>query len=96
MGFNCPLCHKNVNCFLPINPETCSKRVWDISWNVMNALMVTQFEKYDITSMFSVLFDAYIENKGISRIITEGLPGSDSKRKEQVEAYFDELITNVF
>ena len=46
--------------------------------------------------MFSVLFDAYIENKGISRIITEGLPGSDSKRKEQVEAYFDELITNVF
>ena len=96
MSFNCPLCNKNVNCFLPINPESTSKKVWNQCWNFLNALLVAHLEITDVQSLFSLFFDAYIENKGISRIIMEGLQTSDLKRKEKVGYYFESLITNSF
>ena len=96
MGFACPLCSKNINCFLPINPDNTEKKVWNMTWNILNALMVCQFEMCEVQSLFSLLFEAFVENKGISRLILEGLPNYEGKRRDKVDNYFDSLIVNIF
>lgn len=67
-----------------------------MTWNILNALMVCQFEMCEIQSLFSLLFEAFVENKGISRLILEGLPNYEGKRRDKVDNYFDSLIVNIF
>ena len=96
MEFQCPLCKENVNCFLPYRPNRASKLSLEICWNVINAVLVSNFNVYETGCLFEVLLISLIQSLGFTELLSARKSKSIIKLKNKTVMYMIDMLTCIY
>ena len=88
-------CKESVNFFLPFRPNRGSSTAWEISWNVINAVLVYN-NCYQTGSLFEVLLDGLLDSLGFAELVASHKSKTTVKFKNKIDNYLIESLTFLY
>ena len=98
-SFNCGICQQRVNCFLPIQPNAenpVGRKAYDMTSNYLNYFIVSRLNAVDVLCIFNIIFEAYVEIKGISRMLEVDMSPPDLRHRKRVEDYLKLYVNSIY